>query len=179
MNADELLDRYVHEVGRNLPCAQRADVVAEIRSLLSDSLDARAAETGQPIDTAAAIDAVRAFGKPDEVAARYWTTRHLIGPDYFPAFVYVARIVLIFLAAIFLVGAVISFFSDELTVAEVARQLFKIVTQFVGYGLMNLGLSVGCHLRRHRAPGRAWTGGAPAGRARPVGPAIPAGRGRS
>jgi hypothetical protein len=57
MTADELLDRYVHEVGRNLPRAQRADVVAEIRSLLSDSLDARAPETGRPGDTVAAIDA--------------------------------------------------------------------------------------------------------------------------
>lgn len=38
----ELIERYVHEVGRRLPKKQRADVEAELRSLLMDALEARA-----------------------------------------------------------------------------------------------------------------------------------------
>ena len=37
----DLIDRYVHEVGRYLPRKNRADIQAELRSLLIDTLEAR------------------------------------------------------------------------------------------------------------------------------------------
>ena len=40
--SNKLIDAYVASVGENLPEKQRADIEAEISSLLQDSLDARA-----------------------------------------------------------------------------------------------------------------------------------------
>ena len=37
-----LIDRYVHQVGKRLPKKQRTDVEAELRSLLSDMVEDRA-----------------------------------------------------------------------------------------------------------------------------------------
>ena len=37
----DLIERYVHEVGRHLPHKVRKDVQDELRSLLSDSLEER------------------------------------------------------------------------------------------------------------------------------------------
>jgi hypothetical protein len=85
----ELFDRYVHEVGRRLPRKQRADVEAELRSLLMDALQDRASEADVPEGEAAADAASEAdqvavleeFGPPAQVAAQYTPPhRYLIGP---------------------------------------------------------------------------------------------------
>jgi len=85
-----LFDRYVHEVGRRLPRRMRADVEAELRSLLTDSLRGRAGGK-EPSDAAsmeAEQDAVlKAFGPPEKTAARYAPPRRwLIGPNLYETY---------------------------------------------------------------------------------------------
>jgi hypothetical protein len=41
----DLIDRYVVEVARHLPAKNAEDVAAELRSLLTDAFEARAART--------------------------------------------------------------------------------------------------------------------------------------
>ena len=41
----ELIERYLHEVGRNLPKKNRDDILAEIRSDLEDRLEERTTGT--------------------------------------------------------------------------------------------------------------------------------------
>ena len=86
---NNLIDRYVHAVGRRLPKAQRADVEAELHSLLMDALQDRMA--GRPerstVEGASVEDQVAVleqFGPPSEVAARYAPPHHyLIGPSLY------------------------------------------------------------------------------------------------
>jgi hypothetical protein len=87
----ELIDRYVHAVGRRLPKKQRADVEAELHSLLMDALqdrtEGRADESSVEDQTAV----LEAFGPPSEVAARYAPPhRYLIGPGVYNIYLIVA-----------------------------------------------------------------------------------------
>jgi hypothetical protein len=89
----ELIDRYVHEVGQHLPPRLRGDVEAELRSLLSDSLEERALAAGRAADAALATDVLRAFGRPRDVAARYAPAQqYLIGPRLYPGYVRAVKI---------------------------------------------------------------------------------------
>jgi hypothetical protein len=82
-----LIERYVHEVGRRLPRKMRADVETELRSLLTDSLRGRTG--GKEPPDAAAMEAgqaavLKAFGPPEKTAARYAPPhRYLIGPNLY------------------------------------------------------------------------------------------------
>jgi hypothetical protein len=94
----DLIDRYVHEVGEHLPYRLRADVEAELRSLLMDALEERAGAAARPPDAELAAAVLREFGAPREVAQRYAPeAQYLIGPRLFPAY----KRILLILASIF------------------------------------------------------------------------------
>jgi hypothetical protein len=96
----EVIDRYVHEIGEHLPWNLRADVEAELRSLLTDSLEERARAAQRPPDPALAEAVISEFGAPEEVAKRYLPQdQYLIGPRLFPAYQLAVKIALIVIAA--------------------------------------------------------------------------------
>jgi len=84
--------------GRQLPRNKRADIEAELRSALTDSLEARS--QGEPTqDQVVAV--LKEFGRPEKVAASYWPEgQYLIGPRLFPLFRMVVGIAL----TVFVVG---------------------------------------------------------------------------
>jgi hypothetical protein len=104
----ELIDRYVAEVGRRLPRRSRADIQDELRSNLTDTLEARAGLSATLEDQ---VNLLREFGPPQKVAASYRGDRVLIGPDLFPFFRMVLGIVLSVLAIVQLVllGVLVAF----------------------------------------------------------------------
>jgi hypothetical protein len=72
MDAQTVIESYVRDVTARLPRRERADVAAELRTLLTEELAARAA--GRDPDDAMAIELVRGFGSPAQVADRYRPT---------------------------------------------------------------------------------------------------------
>jgi hypothetical protein len=78
---EALLETYVLDVTRRLPRRMRNDVAFELRALLNESLRDRAADSGRLPDETLALEIVRAFGRPDDVAARY----HSPGDPIIPA----------------------------------------------------------------------------------------------
>lgn len=104
----DLIDRYVHEVGRRLPRKDRSDIQDELRSNLVDTLEAGAGGAPTVEDQ---VNLLREFGPPEKVAASYRGDRVLIGPDLFPFFRMVVGIVLTVLAAVQLVllGVLVAF----------------------------------------------------------------------
>lgn len=99
----ELINRYVHEVGESLPRRLRADVEAELRSLLLDAAEERAREAGCPADSELVKKVLREFGTPQEVAARYAPSpQYLIGPRLFPIYRIAVGIMALVVAALFL-----------------------------------------------------------------------------
>jgi hypothetical protein len=90
-----LIQRYLWRVERRLPSAQAADVVAELDSLLRDQLDAKSEAAGRPVNEGMICEVLKAFGSPEEAAARYNPSpRYLIGPAAYPHFLKVVGWVL-------------------------------------------------------------------------------------
>ena len=88
----DLIERYVYEVGRQLPRKNRADIQVELKSTLVDTLEDRVA--GEPTQEDE-IELLKEFGPPQKVAASYWPQgQYLIGPNLFPLFRMVVAIVL-------------------------------------------------------------------------------------
>jgi hypothetical protein len=80
----EIIERYVHEVGRHLPRRLRAEVQIELRSLLTTAVEER---RGEGVPEELARELLRQLGAPEDVAARYVPpTQALVGPRLFPAF---------------------------------------------------------------------------------------------
>jgi hypothetical protein len=104
----DLIDRYVNEVGRRLPRKGRADVQAELRSLLQDTLEDRVEGKATEEDVVAVLEE---FGPPEKVAASYqpdW--QYLVGPELFPIFKIVLGAVLLALT----IGLTVAFFMGAL-----------------------------------------------------------------
>jgi hypothetical protein len=92
----ELLDSYLSAVKRCLPRKQRNDIVNELREDLRSQLEARAEERGRPLTDAEQYAVLMQHGDPMVVARRYWPNRRslslgweLIGPELFPAYLFV------------------------------------------------------------------------------------------
>jgi hypothetical protein len=71
MDPNAVIESYVEDVVRRVPRRERNDVAIELRSLLGEELQARAANAGQPADEAMAMALLTGFGRPADVAERY------------------------------------------------------------------------------------------------------------
>ena len=119
-----LIDRYVHQIGKRLPKKQRADVEAELRSLLSDMVEDRAQTKVDKADEEIIIDVLREFGSPSQVADSYQPRKnYLIGPELFPIFKLVVTVVVSVLSALALVGITISAVGSEEFLSTFLKQL--------------------------------------------------------
>ncbi len=88
------VDLYVAEVGSHLPEKTRADIEKEIRSLIEDSLEDASRAQDRPIDEDLEVEVLKKLGSPAKLAESYLPARYLIGPELFPAFLSVLRVVL-------------------------------------------------------------------------------------
>jgi hypothetical protein len=93
VDAKTIIEDYVNHVAARLPRKLRNDVGLELRTLLTEQLRSTAEEAGRSADAEMAMDLLRRFGRPDEVAARYVPPGfQLIEPEYAPAFVKLATL---------------------------------------------------------------------------------------
>ena len=91
----KLINRYVKEVGKNLPLIKgREDIEKELLSTLEDMLEERAEKAGRPADEAMEIELLKEYGSPQKVAMTYNPHPYLIGPHMFPFFLFVLKIVI-------------------------------------------------------------------------------------
>lgn len=103
MNENEMIDRYVNEVGEHLPRRSRADIEMELRSLLHDALEEQS--DGQPSPKIAA-KILREFGHPEEIAAQYRPEEVLIGSKLFPVYRLVITITVAVIGGLHLLGLI-------------------------------------------------------------------------
>lgn len=80
------LDRYLRTVGRALPRASRADILAELRDVLLSRLEDRAAESGLPLRDEEVARELRSFGHPLMVAGRYGHPEGLVPAVLVPVY---------------------------------------------------------------------------------------------
>ena len=107
MNANELIEAYVDDVVRQLGRKQRNDVGVELRALLGEELQMQVEVSGRPADEAMAMELLRRFGRPTDVAGRYRNPGFpIIEAADAPGFV---RLAAIGMVAVWIVGLVSTF----------------------------------------------------------------------
>ena len=158
----DLINRYAHEVGQYLPHRLRADVEAELRSLLTDSVEEKALLGGVPAGDEMAAKVLREFGTPKDVAARYAPEpQYLIGPRLYPAYVTSVKVMLPILAAIFVALIAAGRFRHAGEPPSVAP-FFRATGSFLWSALENLGIMtlvfalVERAIRHREAAGKTW-----------------------
>jgi len=96
----DLQERYLHAVRRALPRAKVDDIVAELGDVLASQQEDREEALGRPLTQDEIATMLKAFGHPLVVAARYRPQQWLIGPDVFPFYWFVMRIVVLVIVGI-------------------------------------------------------------------------------
>lgn len=90
-----LFDRYVAEVGRHLPSAEREDIEKEIRSALEDTIEEHTQESGKPANDESISAVLMQFGNPELLAQKYSNKkRYLIGRNWYEIYVQILKRVL-------------------------------------------------------------------------------------
>lgn len=84
----DLIDRYVHQVGRYLPQKDRAEIETELRSQIHDQLEDRFGGAPAPSDIAAVL---AEMGDPRRMAVSYHGEQYLVGPNLYPFMLMVLR----------------------------------------------------------------------------------------
>jgi hypothetical protein len=124
----DLIDRYLYQVGRDLPAnkRKRADIQAELRSLIVDALDSR--YPGQEAGEEQVAEVLKAFGPPDKVAASYFPEgQYLVGPRLYPQFRLTLGIVftIFLIVQVVLFGVAVVFQPESLSVDDLLGGLFS------------------------------------------------------
>jgi len=131
-----LIDRYIAEVGRHLPEKDRADIEAEIRSMLEDMLEERGQQTGKSADDKMIVEVLEQLGNPRLLASKYAAPkRYLIGPGWYEVYVKTLQRVLFTALPIF---AAVTFI---LTLTRDPLDFINAVGEAVG-GVFNVGLQI-------------------------------------
>jgi hypothetical protein len=84
------------------------DIVAELRDALMVCREEQTTELGRPLTSEEDEHLLRDFGHPVVVAARYKRHQYLIGPDLYPVYAFVLKLVLVIVAASALVVGVLT-----------------------------------------------------------------------
>ena len=104
----DLIERYLSAVRMLLPAGQRDDIAAELRDVLMNRREEKAAELGRPLTRPEDEALLKDFGNPLAVAARYGRQQYLIGPELYPVYLLVLKIVLAVIAGSALITGVVN-----------------------------------------------------------------------
>jgi hypothetical protein len=96
----EIINAYLAEIHRRLPLKNRRDIIEEIRSALMDMIEERNPTPESDPDEALIKSVLKEYGSPRKVAQQYGAHQHLIGPQIFPNYLMVLKIVLIVVASV-------------------------------------------------------------------------------
>lgn len=120
---NDLIDRYLAAIGRELPPAKRTDIVAELRDELMSGLEAREQQLGRRLSHAEQSALLVDFGNPLLVAGRYRTVQHLIGPALYPVWWAALRASLVVIAVVYGALILIGLMGGRLSVDGVVSPL--------------------------------------------------------
>lgn len=89
----ELIERYLKAIEFWLPGGEKQDILAEISEDIYSQIEEREATLGRTLTHAEVEALLKQRGRPMLVANRYRPQRSLIGPDWFPTYLFVLKIV--------------------------------------------------------------------------------------
>ena len=125
-DAQELLDRYFYAIKNELTAKDKDDIVAELQSNLMDSLEESYPQEAV-INNSDMRDILMNNGSPRQVAEQFQSPRYLIGPQIYPQYIQVLRIVLVVLATVLVMSFIISSFIGDLSPKEWALSISEFI----------------------------------------------------
>jgi hypothetical protein len=128
----DLLERYLQSVRFFLPRRHQDDIVRELSDNLLSQFEDRQEELGRPLTEDEQADILRRHGHPMIVAGRYGSRQQLIGPAFFPIYVFTLKAGL---AIALLVTVVLSAIAAVLT-GKPWDQVVHAVRAFPGRALL-------------------------------------------
>jgi hypothetical protein len=121
----DLVERYLNAVAAQLPKAVREDIVAELRDEIMGRLEALEARLGRPATDEEVEGLLRDVGHPLSVAARYRPgPQALIGPTLYPWWLFGAKVGLVVMACVTLVGLAVRVLVGDVYVGQAVGQAF-------------------------------------------------------
>lgn len=102
---NELIDRYVHQVGLYVRPKERAEIEAELRSQIHDQLEDRYGSSPTQSEISSVL---KQMGDPRAMAASYGGEQYLVGPDLYPFMMTVLRFGLPLVPSVVVIANVIS-----------------------------------------------------------------------
>lgn len=155
MDAQAIVDDYVNKVAAHLPRTLRNDIGLELRTLLTEQLASAAQDAARVPDSALAMDVLRRFGSPHDVAARYAPRGfQLIEPGPSPLVVTLAVLCIAVQWAVTLPAV----FSSRMTVGDWWLQWG--LSAFAWAGVLVLWFALASWVQR-RSPADPYSGGRP------------------
>jgi len=129
---NDLIDRYLAAIARELPEGDRADIAAELRDDLLTKVEIREEALGRPLDDRELRDELTAFGNPLIVAGRYRKVQHLIGPQMFPFWWSAVKATLTVIVVVYLVLIVLKliFGGGRVSSLDVPEPMLVLVSAF-------------------------------------------------
>lgn len=128
----QLLERYLQAVRFFLPRRQQDDIVRELSENLISQIEDRQAELDRPLTDEEVADILRRHGHPLLVAGRYRAHQQLIGPVFFPMYLFALKAGLL---GALLVTVVIGLVTAALTGDGIGRAV-QAMLAFPGRALM-------------------------------------------
>lgn len=129
-NEKDYMDRYIYQVIRRLPKAQRNEVRMELEELISDMY----------ADKGSVEEVLTQLGDPAEFAKQYQNDRqYLIGPEYFETYLWFVRVVLICAAVPILIVSFVNAFSQTaaITSQNAAPAIIRAIAEGLAAGISN------------------------------------------
>ena len=154
----DLLERYLHAVRWALPAAKANDIIAELRDVLTSSLEDREEVLGRPLTADETGALIKEFGHPLVVAARYRPQQWLIGPDVFPFYIFVMKIVVLVIVGIDIaIGVSRALFTDQNPIQILAQTTGSIsMSLLINVGVLTIVFAVMEHTGFPRDHIRQW-----------------------
>lgn len=89
----DLVERYIAAIKFWLPSAGKDDIAAELAEDIRCEIEEAERQKGRKLSEDEVAELLKARGAPVVVASRYMPQRHLIGPELFPVYIFVLKIV--------------------------------------------------------------------------------------
>ena len=153
----ELLERYLQAVRFFLPKHQQDDIVRELTENLVSEMEDLEEACGRPLTEDEQVDILRRHGHPMLVAGRYQTRQQLIGPAFFPIYVFALKAGL---GVALLVTTALAIVASMLT-GDPVRHFVQGLIAYPGRALMvfawtTLGFAVLDYTQSHLKLGHGW-----------------------
>lgn len=88
----DLIERYLNAVGFWLPKDRKADILRELAEDIRSEREEKESEFGRPMSFSEVEALLKTRGRPFEMAGRYLPGRHLVGPAFFPMYVFALKL---------------------------------------------------------------------------------------